>query len=181
MDSVLKGNTGEFYVLAELSRRDWIAAQTARNSRAYDVLARKGDRQVGLRVKTKTSGGFQWNVKKNGEIFLELGAADFCVLVEIPAGEQYPLFYVVPTRTVRDWLTNDFKNWVETPGAKGQQHDRSTKRRIFHLDGDETKLGRGYRKKLSGFLGNWKLLDGDGEDSVRKAPKDKSTQARVIT
>lgn len=32
------GNAGEFFVLAELTRRGWTAALTARNNRAYDIL-----------------------------------------------------------------------------------------------------------------------------------------------
>ncbi|HJZ45505.1 MAG TPA: hypothetical protein VJ233_17485 [Hyphomicrobiaceae bacterium] len=161
MDSVLKGNTGEYYVLAELSRRGWIAAQTPRNSRAYDVLARKGDRQVGIRVKTKTSDAriFQWNAKHDGEIFLDIGANDFCALVEIPDGDAYPLFYIVPTETIREWLTGDFKTWVSTPGARGQQRSVTNKRRVFYLDGDETKTARGYRKKLQAYLGRWDSLE----------------------
>jgi hypothetical protein len=152
-------------VLAELSRRGWIAAQTPRNSRAYDVLARKGDRQVGIRVKTKTSDSriFQWNAKEGGEIFLNIGTGDFCVLVEIPEGEAYPLFYIVPTMVIRDWLTTDFNTWVTTPGARGQQRNASNKRRLFYLDGDEAKLGRGYRKKLQAYLGNWDSLEVSSE------------------
>jgi hypothetical protein len=50
MDSEIKGNAGEFYVLAELSRRGWTAAQTARNTRAFDILARQGSKQVAIRV-----------------------------------------------------------------------------------------------------------------------------------
>ena len=75
MNSVMKGNTGEFYALAELSRRGWTAAQTARNTRVFDILARKDAHQVGIRVKTKTSDArvFQWNAKENGEIFLDIG------------------------------------------------------------------------------------------------------------
>src|ERR1700730_16557229 len=61
-----EGNTGEFYALAELSRRGWTAAKTARNTRIYDILARKDAQQVALRVKTKTADarGFQWNSKE---------------------------------------------------------------------------------------------------------------------
>jgi hypothetical protein len=168
MDSVLKGNTGEFYVLAELSRRGWIAAQTPRNSRAYDILARKHDWQIGIRVKTKTSDSriFQWNAKEDGEIFLGLGARDFCVLVEIPEGEAYPLFYIVPTETVRDWLIKDFSVWLSTPGARGQQRSAGNKRRLFYLDGDETKLSRGYRKRLAPYLGKWSNLEQGAQEKV---------------
>jgi hypothetical protein len=164
--SVLKGNTGEYFVLAELSRRGWVAAQTARNTRAFDILARKGDRQVGIRVKTKTEDArvFQWNAKENGGVFLDIGQDDFCVLVEIPAltaSSNAPTYYVVPTAVVHGWLESDFEHWVSTPGARGQQRDAKNKRRLFHLDGDTSKSARGYRgTKLAPYLNNWAILDG---------------------
>src|SRR5580693_8053861 len=90
MDSVMKGNTGEFYALAELSRRGWTAAQTARNTRVYDILARRGPEQIAVRVKTKTSDAhvFQWNAKEDGKIFGDIGVQDFCILVDIPASQD---------------------------------------------------------------------------------------------
>lgn len=85
--SAFVGNAGEFFVLAELTRRGWTAALTARNNRAYDILAKRGDDFAAIRVKTKTSSFtlFQWNVKANGDIFLKMSHnKDFCVLVDIP-------------------------------------------------------------------------------------------------
>lgn len=85
--SAFAGNAGEFFVLAELTRRGWTAALTARNNRAYDILAKRDDEFAAIRVKTKTSAFtlFQWNAKPNGEIFLEMTQeSDFCVLVDIP-------------------------------------------------------------------------------------------------
>jgi hypothetical protein len=72
--SAFAGNAGEFFVLAELTRRGWPAALTARNNRAYDILAKRDDEFAAIRVKTKTasSDAFQWSAKLNGEIFLEL-------------------------------------------------------------------------------------------------------------
>ena len=85
--SAFAGNAGEFFVLAELTRRGWTAALTARNNRAYDILASRAEGEwVNIRVKTKTSrfSVFQWNVKPNG-IFLDMQqTGDFCALVDIP-------------------------------------------------------------------------------------------------
>src|ERR1700726_2782126 len=85
LDSVTKGNTGEFYALAELSRHGWIAAQTPRNSHVYDILARKEERHIDTRVKTKTSDAhvFQWNAKEDGGVFGKISQNDFCILVDI--------------------------------------------------------------------------------------------------
>ena len=131
ISSAFAGNAGEFFVLAELTRRGWTAALTARNNRAYDVLAKRGDEFAAIRVKTKTSGFavFQWNAKPNGEIFLEMTPErDFCVLVDIPEEPNLsPTYYVVPTPVIDKWLKDDFQSWVTTPGAKGQARDETNK------------------------------------------------------
>jgi hypothetical protein len=113
VSSAFAGNAGEFFVLAEVTRRGWIAALTARNNRAYDIIAKKGDEFAAIRVKTKTSAFtvFQWNAKPNGHIFLEMTQErDFCVLVDIPEDERNsPIYYVVPTHIIDKWLRDDFK------------------------------------------------------------------------
>jgi len=146
MNSVMKGNTGEFYALAELSRRGWTAAQTARNTRIYDILARKGSQQVAVRVKTKTSDArvFQWNAKEDGGIFGEIGVNDFSILVDIPASqEEFPQFYVVPTQVLQGWLNSDFKTWLNTPGKIKKQRSPDNKRRLFYTDDDTNATGHG--------------------------------------
>ncbi|HEX3797384.1 MAG TPA: hypothetical protein VH413_01685 [Verrucomicrobiae bacterium] len=163
VDSVLKGNTGEFYALAELSRHGWTAAQTARNTRLYDILARKDSRQVALRVKTKTSDAlvFQWNAKPDGRIFGEIGADDFCILVDIPEShDEFPQFYIVPTKVLEGWLIEDFNTWLETPGKIKQQRSAANKRRLFYMDEDASKSGHGYLTKLSSYR-DWKILERD--------------------
>ena len=156
------GNAGEFFVLAELTRRGWTAALTARNNRAYDILAKRGDEFAAIRVKTKTSSFtlFQWNAKPNGDIFLEITERhDFCVLVDIPEDEcANPSYYVVPTPVIDKWLRDDFTAWVTTPGAKGQQRAADNTRRIFYVDDEAGKPSHGYRRKLAPYRGAWKLL-----------------------
>jgi hypothetical protein len=156
------GKSGEFFVLAELTRRGWTAAPTARNNRAYDILAKRGDDFAGIRVKSKAGPFtlFQWNAKPSGNIFLDMTAErDFCVLVDIPEdGNAGPIYYVVPTSLIDKWLRDDFRTWVTTPGAKGQQRAENNKRRIFYVDDDTSKSAHGYRQKLAPYLGAWNLL-----------------------
>ena len=162
MNSVMKGNTGEFYVLAELSRRGWTAAQTARNTRAFDILARKDTHQVGIRVKTKTSDArvFQWNAKDNGEIFPDIGDKDFTILVDIPASPaEFPQFYILRTEILDGWLKEDFIVWKTTPGKIKQQRDPKNKRRLFYVDNAPHLPGHGYLTKLSPHLSDWKILE----------------------
>jgi hypothetical protein len=156
------GNAGEFFVLAELTRHGWTAALTARNNRAYDILAKRDDEFAAIRVKTKTavSDAFRWNAKLDGEIFLELRTKnDFCVLVDIPEDMNVgPTYYIVPTPVIDKWLKYDFQTWVATPGAKGQQRAKDNTQRIVHLDGEPTRLGYGYRQKLAPYKGAWDTL-----------------------
>lgn len=131
----LIGNTGEHYVIAELLKRDIIAAQTPRNAIAFDVLATNGKRTVKIRVKTKSAqyDHYQWNAKDDGSIFKMLGKKDdYIVLVNLKHGNERPDFYVVPTIVIDKWLRSDFDKWVNTLGAKGQQRSRDNKGR--HLE-----------------------------------------------
>ena len=156
------GHAGELFVAAELMRRGWTVALTARNSRAFDLLASRGDKFANIRVKTKTSASlvFRWNAKPTGDIFLDLNQRnDFCVLVDIPQNEETsPIYYVVPTPFVDKWLRDDFEAWVSTPGAKGQQRATDNKVRLFYVDEQIGKTGRGYVQKLAPFKGAWRLL-----------------------
>jgi hypothetical protein len=160
--SAFIGNSGEFFVLAELTRRGWTAAPTARNNRAYDILAKRGDDSAGIRVKTKAWPFtlFQWNAKPSGDIFLDMTLErDFCVLVDIPEDDDAgPIYYVVPTYVIDRWLRDDFHTWVTTPGARGQQRAENNKRRIIYVDDETSKSAHGYRLKLAPYLGAWNLL-----------------------
>lgn len=160
--SAFVGNAGEFFVLAELTRRGWTAALTARNNRAYDILAKRGNEFAAIRVKAKTSGFtvFQWNAKPDGEIFLEITEHnDFCVLVDVPEDTTLsPSYYVVPTHVIDKWLKDDFHAWVTTPGARGQQRAKDNKRRLFYVDDDSARLSHGYKQKLATYKGAWEAL-----------------------
>jgi hypothetical protein len=161
VSSAFAGNAGEFFVLAELTRRGWTAALTARNNRAYDILAKRRDAFAAIRVKTKTSitTVFQWNAKANGQIFLELSEQkDFSALVDVPENDSRPTYYIVPTTAIDRWLRDDFIAWVATPGAKGQKRAEDNKRRLFYVDGQQDALAHGYLMKLAPFKDAWHLL-----------------------
>jgi hypothetical protein len=161
VSSAFAGNAGEYFVLAELTRRGWTAALTARNNRSYDILTKRADEFAAIRVKTKTSitTVYQWNAKADGQIFLELSEQrDFCVLVDIPENDSHPTYYIIPSTVIDKWLRDDFDAWVTTPGAKGQKRAEDNKRRIFYVDGQKDILAHGYLFKLEPFKGAWHLL-----------------------
>jgi hypothetical protein len=160
--SAFARDAGEFFVIAELTRRGWTAAATARNNSVYDILAKRGDEFAAIRVKTKTSAEthFEWSAKPNGDVFMQITPEhDFCVLVDIPKeGDAGPIYYVAPTPIIDKWLRDDFQKWVTTPGTRGQHRPTQSRRRIIYLDNETEKPFHGYRHKLTSYKGAWKLL-----------------------
>lgn len=101
----LVGNAGEHFVMAELLRRECVAALAPRNAPAFDILATRGGRTVRIRVKTRSAAKadkWQWTTKADGTVFRELGQAeDFTVLVTLPEDpRERPAYHVVPTVAV---------------------------------------------------------------------------------
>jgi hypothetical protein len=155
-------DAGEFFVLAELTRRGWTAAAAAQNNRIYDILAKRGDEFAAIRVKTKTSAYtfFEWNAKPGGDVFLQMTQQrDFCVLVDIPEdGNAGPIYYVTPTPVVDKWLREDFQKWISTPRPGVPERRTASKRRILYVDDETEKLHHGYLRKLASYQGAWNLL-----------------------
>lgn len=158
--SPLIGNAGEYYVMAELLARGWVAGLTPRGAGGHDIIAKKGERMVEIRVKTKTADAriFRWN-KRNGRVLPTVGPPDrdFCVLVDIePAVSERdafrPLFYVAPAADVEQKLESGFATWVSTPGKNGRV--RSAESPMVFID---TTTDASW---LRGCCGNWAALDG---------------------
>ena len=153
-EGTLVGNSGEHHVMAELLRRSIIAAQTPRNSPAFDILATNGKLTAKIRVKTKSMqyAHWQWNIKKDGSIFRQISKdGDFVVMVNLKGEFERPDFYIVPTHQIDEWLRTEYEKWVRTPGKNGRPHDPRNKQR--HLDHPkfEEVLNRDYRDR-------WQLM-----------------------
>ena len=106
----LVGNAGEYFVMAELLRRECVAALAPRNAPAFDILAARGEHTVRIRVKTRSAAKadkWQWHAKADKTTFRELGEPDndFTVLVTLPEdARERPAHYVVPTACVDERL-----------------------------------------------------------------------------
>ncbi len=76
----LIGNAGEYYVVAELLKRNVIAALAPRNAPGFDILATRKSKTTKIRVKTKSEGYDMWqySAKKDGKtIFRELSNKEY--------------------------------------------------------------------------------------------------------
>ena len=154
-EGTLIGNAGEYFVVAELLKRRFIAALAPRNSPAFDILATNQEKTVRIRVKTKTEAYdvWQWSVKKDGSIFRHLQSGDdFTVLVNLTNEIKDMKYFILPTSVVNDWLVADFKKWLSAPGKKGQPHASDNPKRNLEF----TKSA----DKLEPYLNNWDILWG---------------------
>lgn len=111
--STLIGATGEYFVMAELLRRGWLAGLTPRGAKSYDIIATMRERTIKVRVKTKTADAniFRWNMREDGSVFTERpDKYDLCVLVDLaPASPDY---YVIPTSKVEKKLLELRQTWL---------------------------------------------------------------------
>ena len=106
----LIGNAGEFYVMAELLKMGVIAGLTPRNTKAFDILATKGNKTVKIRVKTKSQefSNWQWMAKKDKKIFRDLSDIDdFTILVDLADNIAEISFYIIKTIKLDGWLKKD--------------------------------------------------------------------------
>jgi hypothetical protein len=139
--ATLTGEAGEHFVLAEMLRRGWIAGQTPRGFRSYDLLAHRRIPPVSLlvRVKTSRNGRFQWNARwQNDEclqIFSDLdqnNPRDITVLVWMPeAGHPAPTYSLFKTQDLEPQLQRTHWAYYE---AKGQRPSTYVVMRHDQLD-----------------------------------------------
>ncbi len=152
-EGTLIGNAGEYYVMAELLKRGIIAALAPRNAPGFDILATKPQKNVRIRVKTKSEeyDAWQWVTKKDGSLFRYLQLSeDFTVLVDLSEKTSNMKYFVMPTVIINEWLTKEFIIWRDTPGKNGRPHAADNRKR---------NLGyKNHEKDLSMYLDNWESL-----------------------
>lgn len=132
LPKALTGVADEYFVAGELSRRGYIASITLRNTRGIDILVSNADatRQVAIQVKTSQGNRPEWVLSEKAESFY----ADnlFYVFVNLKSSsEERPDFYIVPSKSVADFVKNEHRSWLDTPGRKGQAHKDNPVRK-FH-------------------------------------------------
>jgi len=121
------GRLGELATEMELLKRGWSVGNynaSTKNAAAYDLFASKGNRRIGIRVKSykgykgnsKRSGeGVQYTAKSHGSVFHNLDendTGDFVVIVRICPGEAED-FYILPTAIVDKEIKESNKKFHE--------------------------------------------------------------------
>ncbi len=129
--SSLYGDAAEHFVIAELLRREVVAALGPRNMANYDILAIHGEKSARIRVKSKMNADtFVWNAKKDGTIFAEITDNDFSVLVDLGSGLAHPEIFIVPTSELGKRIEERYQTWLKSPGKGGRPHKPNKMRRL---------------------------------------------------
>lgn len=121
LSTILSGVAGEYFVAAELSRRGYVASLTLRNTKGIDILASNVDatKSVGIQVKTHQGSGREWLLTKKAEESLAENL--FYVFVRLN-GLGEPAYYVVPRQEAAEYVRENHRRWLSTPGRGGRAH-----------------------------------------------------------
>ena len=60
------GLSGEFLVAAHMAKEGWEVVHTSHGHPGYDLLAHRGGRVVGIRVKAASDTTIKWTAKEDG-------------------------------------------------------------------------------------------------------------------
>ena len=114
------GNAGEFYVLAQLAQRGYIAGKTDDGQTLIDVIATEPDtlNTVNIQVKTRTIDGKKssWLMGlKNEQAFEKL----WYVVVEVGDDDVLPNFFIFSSKEVSDSIKQRLKDYLARPKKDG--------------------------------------------------------------
>ena len=134
------GNSGEYFVAAELERRGFTVAVPMSNTKDFDILAinRETNRQVALQVKTNRGKGKYWLLNKKSE---ELkGDNIYYVLLCLNELEQ-PEYYIVESELIADNMQKGYQQWLQEEGKKEKSHETTMRKFAFDVLGVNNVLG----------------------------------------
>jgi hypothetical protein len=134
ISSILTGVSGEYFVAAELSRRGYICSVTLKNTKGIDILVCNEDstKTLGIQVKTNQINKREWMLNEKSEKMIDTNI--MYVFINLISQNILPEFYIVPSKVVSDYITNDHQIWLSTIGKKGQQHNDSSMRKFKDLE-----------------------------------------------
>jgi len=152
---------GEHYVMARLLALGHIVGIAPDNTRSVDLIAMRedGSKHFQIQVKTRTRGRSSdegWHMKdKHEEINTPGLHYVFVALPENWTDRDQPETFIIPSAKVAEILKDSHRNWLSTPGAKGQKRRNSKMRRILPKYKDSPEILSGWMEE---FRDNWMVL-----------------------
>lgn len=131
------GVAGEYFVMAELTRRGYVASLTSKNTKAIDLLVsdKNGKQLAAIQVKT-CDNIKQQKWKMSSSVEKNDAANLYYVFVNMNDGAE-PSYYVVPSKYVAYRVAQDYKDFLDTPAKNGEKHRETTMRTFAFVDEEE--------------------------------------------
>lgn len=129
------GVSGEYYAAAELTRRGLDAAIMLRNNENYDILAINIETNLQYCIQVKTT----WDTprwKLNQKIETAYSDKFYYVFVVLYKDDtKKPDFMIIQSKEIAAYISNGHRQWLDTPGKKGQSHNDNNMRIFDAKDG----------------------------------------------
>jgi hypothetical protein len=120
------GLAGEFYVLAQLTHRGYVATLTLGNTKGVDILVTNPELNTLFKVEVKAThkkprrerlfGGeemlYIWAMSEKHES-LHDDKLIYC-FVHLPSPNEMPKYFIVPSKTVADYVKWQHEHWLST-------------------------------------------------------------------
>ncbi|MGE3820442.1 MAG: hypothetical protein AB7I30_13590 [Isosphaeraceae bacterium] len=158
MFSINIGIAGEFHVLAQLAQHGFVASFTLANTKGIDVIVVNPSLDHFIKLEVKTTDKpprkerlfsvdpvYGWPMSEKHETLSD--PRTFYCFVVLQGPSTLPLFFVVPSSYVAEYVREQHRHWVRT---RTEPPDPSNKMRRFRIHPSDPL----------GFKDNWKLLGG---------------------
>lgn len=128
------GISGEYFVMAELTRMGFVASLTSKNTKAIDLIVsdKNGQRFASIQVKASNN-PLQKTWKLGKGVESNISGNLYYVFVNLNKGAE-PSYYIVPSRYVAYRVKQDYESWYNKPGKNGQQHNETDMRTFSFVD-----------------------------------------------
>ncbi len=151
-----RANASQFFVAGELCRRGYCAVVTMGNTPNTDILCSNlaGTKFVHIQVKTFVPGSRTCSVGTKAE--KDFGENFFWVLGGIPKPNTSTNFeyYIIPASVMAKNVFEGHRQWLKTPGARGQTH-RDSGVRAVPLPPHKSNTGW----DISEYRDRWDLIE----------------------
>ena len=156
-NNIARGSAGQFFVAAELCRRDLVAVVTMGNTPNTDILCSnvEGTKFVHIQVKTFDPQKRKVTVGEKAE--KAYGDNFFWVLAGVPKNntDDEHEYYIIPSSVVAKNVKEGHDKWLNTLGKGGKVHN-PTSMRIIDLPPKTSSAGWSVEQ----YKNRWDIIEG---------------------
>ena len=118
------GNAGEFYVLAQLAQRGYIAGKTDDGQTLIDIIATDPEtlHSVNIQVKSSAQFGEYW---MTGNKARKSFKNHWYVFVSLKSPEEMPEFFIFHSSDVAEGVEEQHQHWLSKPMKDGSPRKSS--------------------------------------------------------